>query len=356
MTEFKPEWLPVMVGSTPLVDPREAWEQVIKFLPAIPAWPQLPRRTYLENMYVQYSERFPGVVLEEERIYVDRSRDLDPALEALYVAYLENDLKYGSISPEYAAALALLCEGKVPLPDSLVAIKGQVTGPVSWGLTVVDQDRRPILYDEVLADALAKHLRLKASWQERELTRVNPQTIIFVDEPYMASFGSAFVSLEREQVITSLEEVFSGISGLKGVHCCGNTDWSLLLSTSIDILNLDAYEYADALLLYPEALGAFLARGGIVAWGIVPAGTQALSESVESLVRRLEGILNRFAAKGVSRDILLRAGLVSPSCGVGSVAPEVAETVFELTAGVSAEMRRRYVQSSETQASEEAEA
>jgi len=352
MSEFQPEWLPIVVGSVPLADPQIAWELVLEFFPEVPAWPQLPRRKYLENMYVQYSERFPGIVLEEERIYVDRSRDLDPELETLYVAYLENDVKYGLTSSQHAAALSLLREGKVIFPRSPVAIKGQVTGPVSWGLTVVDQDRRPILYDDILADALAKHLRLKASWQEQELRKISPQTIIFVDEPYMASYGSAFVSLEHDQVVALLEEVFAGITGLKGVHCCGNTDWSLLLSTSIDILNLDAYEYADALLLYPEALADFLERGGIVAWGIAPASPQAEIETVESLVQRLESVLDRFASKGVPREKLLQAGLVSSSCGVGSLAPELAEKVFSLTAGVSAEMRRRYVPTAEMEEEE----
>jgi len=352
MSEFQPEWLPIVVGSVPLADPQKAWELVLGFFPKMPAWPQLPRRTFLENMYVQYSERFPGVVLEEDRIYVDRNRDLDPELEALYVAYLENDVEYGLTSVDYAAALGLLREGKVSLPQSPVAIKGQVTGPVSWGLTVVDQDRRPILYDDILADALAKHLRLKASWQEQELHKINPQTIIFVDEPYMASYGSAFVSLGHDQVVALLEEVFAGITGLKGIHCCGNTDWSLLLSTSMDILNLDAYEYADALLLYPEALGDFLERGGMVAWGIAPASPQAESETVESLVQRLESILDRFAAKGIPRERLLQAGLVSPSCGVGSLAPDLAVKVFSLTAGVSSEMRRRYVPTVKTEEEE----
>jgi hypothetical protein len=352
MSDFQPGWLPTMVGSVPIVDPQEAWALVLKEFSDIPAWPQLPRRTFLENMYVQYSERFPGIVLEEERIYVDRTQELDPALESLYVAYLENDLEYGAVSPEYAAALSLLLDGQIALSPATVAIKGQVTGPVSWGLTVVDQDRRPVLYDEVLAEAVAKHLRLKASWQECELCKVGPRTIVFVDEPYMASFGSAFVAVDREQVIALFEEVFAGIGGLKGVHCCGNTDWSLLLSTSVDILNLDAYEYADALLLYPEAVGAFLARGGVIAWGIVPAGPKAQYETTHSLVRRLEGVLDQFVEKGVPRDDLFGAGMVTPACGLGSVAPEVADRVFSLTANVSAEMRRRYVGTPEGQEEE----
>ncbi len=184
-------------GSLPHTDPDAACRLVLDTLD-IPTWPQLPRRSFRENMYVQFSERFPGVVLADERIYVDRSQDLDPQLEQLYLAYLGDDLAYGTISHEYAAGLHRFLHLDVGRPP---AVKGQVTGPVSWGLTVVDQDRRPVLYDDVLADAVAKHLRLKAAWMERELRRLSPQTIIFIDEPYMSSFGSAYISLERDQAI-----------------------------------------------------------------------------------------------------------------------------------------------------------
>ena len=116
-------------------------------------------------------------------------------------------------------------------------MKGQVTGPISFGLTVTDHDRRPALYDETLADAMARHLRLKAAWMERELSRLSPTTIIFVDEPYLTSLGSAFVALDNETVIKLTNEALGGLQGLSGMHCCGNTDWSVLMATNIDILN-----------------------------------------------------------------------------------------------------------------------
>jgi hypothetical protein len=343
--KFAPEWLPLAIGSLPLSDPAQAWAWALKYLPQIPVWPQLSRRSYLENMYVQFSERFPGVVVnaEAERIYVDRTADLGDDLEQLYLAYLNNELAHGALGPDYAAALHYLLNTEGLLKEMPMAIKGQVTGPISWGLTVVDQDRRPLLYDEILADAIAKHLRLKASWQEKQLKRVAPQSIIFVDEPYMSSFGSGFVSLSRDQVLTLLDEVFGGIEGLKGVHCCGNTDWSILMSTCVDILNLDAYQYARSLSLYPEAVAAFLDRGGIIAWGIVPAGPAAMDETVDSLIQRLHGAMDLLVQKGLSLDKFLAAGLVTPSCGTGSLDPEVAERALALTADVSAQMRARYV-------------
>ena len=340
-SRFELSGLATAVGSMPHTDPGEACRLVTTFLPQIPAWPQLPKLSFLENMYVQFSEGFPGIVAENERIYVDRTKDLEQALEQLYASYLESEAEKHAVSPDHAAGLYAFLEGKL---DSPRAVKGQVTGPISFGLTVTDQDRRPILYDDVLADALAKHLRLKAAWQEAKLRALCPNTIIFVDEPYMASFGSSFVSLSREQVIGLLEEVFSGIGGLKGVHCCGNTDWSVLLATSLDILNLDAYNYGYTVALYPEEVKAFLGRGGVIAWGIVPNDEQALKgETAKSLLDRLEEEMGALDRKGVNFRLLMQRCLVTPSCGLSSISPEAAAWALELLAGVSKELRKRYI-------------
>jgi len=325
-------------GSLPHTDPDAACRLVLEALD-IPTWPQLPQLSFRENMYVQFSECFPGIVLADERIYVDRSRDLDPPLEQLYLAYLNDDLDYGRINVEYAAGLHRFLRLDVGRPP---AVKGQVTGPVSWGLTVVDQDRRPVLYDDVLADAVAKHLRLKAAWMERELRRLSPETIIFIDEPYLSSFGSAYISLERDQAIALIAEVLAGIQGLKGVHCCGNTDWSLLMATPIDILHLDAYDYAESLALYPDELRAFLARGGLIGWGVVPASDRVWDETAAGLVDRFEAALGLLTAKGLHHDDLLAAALISPSCGCGSLKVETAEQVHRLAAEVSKALRERY--------------
>jgi len=344
-------WLGTTVGSVPHQDPQTACDAIVGRFPEFPTWPQLPRRSFLENMYVQFSERFPGTVLDtkNERIFVDRRSSLDEPLEQLYSAYLGADPAYGAVGLEYAAGLPVFLDAVSDLDQMPFLVKGQVTGPVSWGLSVVDQDRRPVLYDDILADALGRYLRLKAAWQESELQKVCPQTAVFVDEPYMASFGSAFVSISRDLVVELLEEVFGGISGLKGAHCCGNTDWGLLLSTSVDILSFDTYEYAETLSLYPEEVQAFLDRGGVIAWGITPKTDVVWEESAESLTRRLEEAIRLLVDRGVGEEKLLEQGLVTPSCGVGTMDVESAERALDLTAAVAREMQRRYVGNSEQQ-------
>jgi len=51
-----------MIGSLPYQDPADACQRVLQYLRDLPAWPQLPIRSFLENMYAQYSEGFPGIV------------------------------------------------------------------------------------------------------------------------------------------------------------------------------------------------------------------------------------------------------------------------------------------------------
>jgi len=342
MRKLEPRLMALHIGSMPHTDPVHAVQRVLEALPDIPAWPQLPRRSFRENMYVQFSEGFPGVVIEDEKIYVDRARDLTPELERLYTAYIEEDPEFAAISREHALGFYQFIETVATLPQPPAAVKGQVTGPVSWGLTVTDRDGWSVLYDEVLAEALAKHLGMKAAWQERELRKLSPNTIIFLDEPYMASFGSAYVAVGREQAQMLLEEALSAIQGVRGIHCCGNTDWSLLLETPVDILSLDAYGYAEALALYPEEVHAFLDRGGIIAWGIVPTSKDVMQETTASLVDRLHAAMNLLVRKGIPFEKVLSASLITPSCGTGTLSPDLAERVFTLTAEVSAEMRRRY--------------
>jgi hypothetical protein len=128
---------------------------------------------------------------------------------------------------------------------------------------LADEEQRPIFYEPTLREILIRHLSLKAQWMEKRFNDLLPgiKTMIFFDEPSLSSFGSAFSGLNREEVIVSLNECFDAVSGLKGVHCCGNTDWSLLLSTDLDILSFDAYGYLETLALYPKELRKFLEKG-----------------------------------------------------------------------------------------------
>jgi len=164
------------------------------------------------------------------------------------------------------------------------------------------------------------------------------KTIVFFDEPSLSSYGSAFSSLNQEDVIHSLNECFDAIKGLKGIHCCGNTDWGLLLETHLDILSFDAYGYLETISLYPKQLSAFLERGGVLAWGIVPTSEAILKEDAQSLIKRFKEGVKALAKKGIDPSLLQRA-ILTPSCGTASLSIPLSERVCQLTSEVSKRLR-----------------
>jgi methionine synthase II (cobalamin-independent) len=288
-------------------------------------------------MYIQYSQSLPRIVTKEQKIIINTEGDLSEDLERFYTHYLSDNLDHFGLSKEYAEGFYTVSELINKFPGDW--LKGHVTGPISLGLTITDQNLRASLYNELIADTLVKNTAMNARWQITELRKLRPKIIIFIDEPYMASFGSAFINISHQQVVDMLNEIFEAIhneGGVAGVHCCANTDWSVLLDTTVDILNLDAYEYIENLSLYPEELFRFVSQNGIVAWGIVPTNEDAFEVDAQTLANRLLEGIDQICDKAQARAIPLTAqklkeqSLLTPSCGLGSTSVEIAEKALSL--------------------------
>lgn len=336
--EFNFNCAATMIGSVSYTDPVKTWQLVSKYLKDLPAWPQLPMRSNLENMYIQYSEGFPGIIIDGQKISIQRGAAFDQRLEQLFLDIHEVKFNDYAISREYAAGLHHLSS----VPD-LPVIKGQITGPISWGLCVTDDAGRGIIYDETIADAIAGFLKLKARWQEEFIHTTAKQSIMFVDEPYLTSLGSAFVALSNDQISSLIAETLSGINGIKGIHCCGGTDWSLLLKLPIDILSFDAYNYLDSLLCYESDLKSFINAGKVIAWGIVPNDEDTLKkESLASLTDRFGEALASLTRWGISIKKLVAQSIVTPSCGLTSLSNEGTEEVLGLLSQLSNKIRGKY--------------
>jgi hypothetical protein len=348
-------YLTTHVGSVPHVNVHDLNARLISMLD-IPCWLQLPRRDFRENIYTQYAPTLPGaVVLEEkEKAVIDFSAtDFDAQLERFYQNVLDDDVDAFALHPDYARGFYALQEALKDNPVQFV--KGQVMGPISFGLTVTDQDGRACLYNETYQDVLAKHMTFNARWQVEQLQKVsNPRSrdrrvILFVDEPYMASFGSAYVSLGKEQVVTWLDEIYEALhtaGAITGTHCCGNTDWGVLLNTKVDILNLDAFNFIENLALYPVEMREFLDRGGAVCWGLVPNDERIRNETPQSLADRLQKGIKLICDKAAKRGVSLRPdefgsrSLLAPTCGLGSASVEIAELAFDLLAETGAILKK----------------
>jgi methionine synthase II (cobalamin-independent) len=353
---FEPRCLATTIGSLPHTDPVRGTALMFASVPEIPTWVQFPKRAFHENMMIQFTERMPGLVEENERVYFDTAApDLTERLTDFYARYLAateggdaTALDTFGLSPEYAAGFGEFV-AQLPKQPRPVALKGQVTGPFTLGTNLSDQNRRCAYYDETLRDMIVKTVALRSLWQIARLKPFCSLVLIFLDEPSLLGFGSqTFITVSREDVIRDINEAVTAIhtqGALAGVHCEANTDWSLLMETDLDILDFDAYDHMQAITLYPAELRTFLARGGSLGWGIVPTLDReaAARETLPSLLARLDEGMERLMQKGIERELLLRRALITPSCGMGGVLTEpLAERVLGLLRQLSLTLREQH--------------
>jgi hypothetical protein len=351
MTSFTPDCLPILIGSLPVADHQAASDMVLQATPQIPVWAQLPVHP-AEGMVPQFAPGMPGL-REEERLHVDRGReDFETELAAFYEDYLavmDNAIPLDSsrfaLGEKVAGGFYELLHRARAMDPVPVALKGQITGPITFGLGLKDQRGRSIYYDPNLRDAAVKLLALKAVYQVRTFKEIGCPVIVFQDEPALAGFGSSeLISISAEEIAASLAEINDAVhaeGGLVGIHVCANTDWGLILATGVDIVNFDSFSYFDRFLLYGDQVKNFIGQGGIIAWGLVPTGSPEALEAATapSLVQRWQAQFRDLVDLGIDPVQLRAQSLISPSCGVGSLSLAQAQKVLTLTREVSAHVR-----------------
>jgi len=330
-----------MIGSLPYASADQALTILDKYPLAIPAWPQLPKRSYRELMVPQYSEAFPGIIIDDEnkKINLVRDNNLMEEITTFFQKAVDEKLDNFAITENHAAGLIRFLKKLQDKDQHLSVIKGQITGPFTFGLGINDLDNKPIWFDEQYREIIIKGLTMKVLWQIQMLKKYADHVIIFLDEPILSALGTpAYVSISNELVINSLNEIISAAQkagALVGIHCCGNMDWSIVLQTKINILNFDAYYYGDRVALYKDEIINFLERDGYLAWGIVPTvglpgePLKISQESPDSLKKRLDNLINLFVQKGIPEEPLKKQKLITPSCGMGSISEQETELVLE---------------------------
>lgn len=287
-------------------------------------------------MLLQYTEGMPGLVLDRERTYFRTPFHPSSEWERFYESSSEDRTDSFVIGKEYASGLHAfldLLRGKRPL-----LVKGQVTGPITLGLGLSDENKIPILYDPNLKEMILRMISQKASWQEREFKKVAPRakTLIFFDEPVLTSYGSISMNVGKGEILECLGRAISALEGLAGIHICGATDWSIVTGTGIDVIHFDAYQFFQNMLAYVPELKEFLLRGGILGWGIVPSEEESLrKESLSSLAERLKEEIHLLVKEGIPEAVLTKNAFLSQSCGLASLSEESAERALRLTKELS---------------------
>ncbi len=346
MKKLQPKGIPLLIGSLPLEDHERALDMVFEYSPFVPSWVQLPKLKY-EGMISQFMSSLPGYKLESQREYIDNlSSSFQEELILFYEEYMavesgDKDIESSRfvLDEQRARGFYHLVERLKNMGDTknIFAIKGQITGPITFATAVKDSEGRAIFYDLQLRDMAIKHLKLLAAYQAKIFSRFGKPVIIFLDEPALAGFGSSeFISISREDVLSAFTEIISYLHNMDvkvGIHVCANTDWSLVFDSGADILSFDAYSYFDKLLLFKEGLKSFVENEKLIAWGIVPTDGRFIeNESFENIYTKFitqleegEKVLN------LPKEKLIDQIFITPSCGAGSLSESLAEKVLKIT-------------------------
>ncbi|MCK5696215.1 MAG: hypothetical protein KAH62_06410 [Desulfobacula sp.] len=307
----------------------------------VPYWPQLPNYSYYEDMYVQAAEHFPGIVLNMEHKTVRFSMDKFIEEFEETMAHFEEP-EYFDVSKTYSVVYHRFLD--LDLSDR-PAIRGQLEGPVSFGFNILDQDDRPILFDDTIRPFMFEFMAKRINTQLNRLKNINANAFMFIDEPGLQFIFSAMSSYGEQKAKNDLDEFFFMIDSPRGIHLCGNPDWDFLLGLDMDIFSLDVYSNAEIFASYASSIKSFLNKGGILVWGIIPTGFETFEkENLDFLGFKLNNIWKALGKKGIDIDQIVRNNMLSPAicCLVNQDKAKTVEKAFQMTRNLSHILKEQY--------------
>ena len=250
--------------------------------------------------------------------------------------------EYFDISKEYSVVYHRFLE--MDLSDR-PAIRGQLEGPVSFGFNILDQDKRPILFEDTVRSFMLEFMSKRINVQLERLKQMNSNAFMFVDEPGLQFLFSALSGYDSTKAKSDMEDFFAMIQRPRGIHLCGNPDWDFLLNLDLDILSLDTYQNGEIFASYSKSIKRFLDRGGIIVWGVVPTNFEPFeAENINTLEARLTEVWDFLIDKGIDREFLISRSLISPAtcCLVNPDGEKTVEKAFKIVTELSQRLRDKY--------------
>lgn len=253
----------------------------------IPFWPQLPNVSLYEDMYVQTSEHFPGIAIDFEKgRLVFKTARFEEDLND-YFTKMEHPETY-ALTQEYSKVFKRFLSKDL---KGYKAIRGQITGPVSFGFKVLDENFKPIIYNEEVKTILFDFIQKKVNFQYQELKAKNQNAFVWVDEPGLGYVFSGLSGYNDQQAKEDYYDFIQGLEGPKGLHLCADVNLPYLLELGIEILSFDAFQIGFMPKEYAWSVAEFMKKGGVISWGIVPTESSVLSIQTPE---RLASVLSNY--------------------------------------------------------------
>ncbi len=325
----------------------------------IPFYPQLPNVSIYEDMYIQASQNFPGITI-----------DFDKERLVFNTASFEQELDEYFTKMDCPRTFALAKEYSVVFHKFLSkelrgykAIRGQVTGPVSFGFKVLDESLKPIIYNDRARAVLFDFIQKKVNIQYQELERRNPNAFVWLDEPGLGYAFSGLSGYNEQQAKEDYHDFLKGLEGPKGLHLCANVNLPYLVELGVEILSFDAYQIEFMPKEYSSSVAEFLKSGGVISWGIIPTeSTTLLTQTPATLAAILSNYWEVIAQNtGLSLNQVAEQALVAPArcclkdtgqvsagtevagkCQVSSIEEKLVEKAFAFLPEVSWILKDKY--------------
>jgi hypothetical protein len=297
------------MGIMPHRDLERAMDLVLEL--DIPFWPQLPHISFYEDMYVQFSEHFPGIVLdlENKKLGFDTSRFESEVME--YSVKMSDPATF-TLSKDYSGVYHRFLTQDL---SRYAAIRGQSIGPVSFGFRVADENNRPIIYNDDVRTILFDFMQRKINSQYRDLREKNKEAFVWLDEPGLSWVFSGFSGYSDVQAGRDYASFFSGLEGRRALHLCANVNLPYLLNMGADLLSFDAFQIEVMPKGYADSIAKFINGGGILCWGIVPTDSDNLGlQTPQKLVELLVGYWKVITENsGLPLRTIARQALIAPA-------------------------------------------
>jgi len=320
----------------------------------IPFWPQLPHVSLYEDMYVQSSQNFPGIEINFEKGRLTfHTAKFQESLED-YFTKMEQKETY-ALTPEYSVVFQKFLSKDL---DRYRAIRGQITGPVSFGFKVLDENLKPIIYNDEVKSILFDFMQKKVNLQYQELKAKNQNAFVWVDEPGLGYVFSGLSGYNDQQAKQDYDQFIQGIEGPKGMHLCAEVNLPYLLELGVEILSFDAFQIGFMPKEYTLSVAEFIKKGGIISWGIVPTEFKTLeAQTPEKLASLLSGYWEVVSENtDLSLDQIAEQALIAPArcclveltieaeerSKVTNIEEKIVEKAFSFLPELSEILKKRY--------------
>jgi hypothetical protein len=305
------------MGIMPHTDVEQALDLALSL--DIPFWPQLPKVSLYEDMYVQASQNFPGIAIDFDKgkLSFDTAR-FEQELDGYFV---KMDVpETFALTAEYSAVFHKFLSKEL---QAYKAIRGQSIGPVSFGFKVLDENLKPIIYNDEARTILFDFIQKKTNTQYRELKERNPNAFVWLDEPGLGYVFSGLSGYNEQLAKEDYHNFVEGLEGPKGLHLCAEVNLPYLLELGVEILSFDAYQIGFMPKEYAGNVAEFIRKGGVISWGIVPTESTVLAtQTPETLAAILSDYWKVILeSTGLSLSEIAMQALVAPArCCLSDIA------------------------------------